>query len=189
MCHFITATMSADGDADVVRQVAETHGFKWVEIHNPSLEKYLITGERYYFTTQGTCDCGTSLAAAARDAEASTPRDYNHKLRQFRLRGWSQSKLDRWLAAKTDMNQRKHARLTKPSPGATPDLADWLRFLQATVGCGLVCEIGILVHWYNGGLETESIPIGGRASTPISVASEATLHAIREDTIHVFTAR
>ena len=66
MCHYVTATMSADGDEVAVRRIAKGFVLRWDPLENPSVATVLAAGERYFFTTRGMCDCGTDLGSARR---------------------------------------------------------------------------------------------------------------------------
>lgn len=81
MCLFITAVLPASASYARLDRIAIEYDRQFDPLHNESMEKQLLRSERYFLTTPGHCDCGTSLGAlkwaayrAKQDSSANTDR-------------------------------------------------------------------------------------------------------------------
>ena len=97
----------------------ERHGRTLEPGENASVAVAIGAEHGYYCTTTGACDCGTSMGAAARD-HAKAERVSRSQIEKLRKKGWSQSKIDRWMSDKRKAKRKKQARfdaLTTSSRG------------------------------------------------------------------------
>lgn len=108
--------------------------------------------------TRGHCDCGTALGSLNASA-ARGDQSYERELKKFRKQGWSEAKISRWLKQK-EQTKEKHLREDEAhAKGSTHELTQWVRFITAVLTSGYAHRIGLLLHWYHGGIESERISI------------------------------
>jgi len=186
MCHYVTATMSAGGDANAVRQIADSFALRWEPFHNPSVAKALLPGETYYYTTRGMCDCGTDLGSAHRRDAALRPPDHEREAKKLRKKGWGAAKIERRSKDRqADFERRQEeaeARRNQPPHHAQT----WCDFIHAVLDAGAARSIGILLHFYSGGVDSERIPIGGRRIVPAAGLTARDLLELEEDVLYEF---
>lgn len=184
MCHYITATMSADGDPHEIRRVAKGFLLKWKEIEAPAIANLLLEGERYFLTTQGMCDCETGLGAVHR-ANSSRPWNPKREAKKLNKRGWSEEKIKRSLAEKEQAyKRREQENESRAKASANPDR--WGTFLTQVLSQGLATHVGLLLHWYSGNLQTERITLGKSEWINTDRITADSLASIKEDTLYRF---
>ena len=154
MCHFITATLPAGADVDAAREVARRYRRGWEELENPHVARQLAEGERYFMTVRKGCDCGTELGSAGAGPPAAP--DLAAEVAKLRKKGWSETKIERWLAEKGKTAGRR-ARLDaeRAKPGA--DAQSWADLLHELASLPGASGVGVLLHWYSGHVESERI--------------------------------
>jgi hypothetical protein len=178
MCHFITAVLPQGAKVSELDDVARRHGRQFQPQPNASVEAKLRPGERHFLTTLGHCDCGTSLGERARQASGES-RSHDAEAKRLRARGWSETKISRWLAQKRETAARD-ARVQATENVAQSD--DWLPFLREVAESQLTSYVGLLVHWYSGPL-TGRVTLHGRE---VVALSPDTLADIKEDVLYEF---
>ena len=57
MCRFVTATLPATASVDVLDALARSHGRRFLSLSSPAVAGQLASGEAYFLTTLGHCDC------------------------------------------------------------------------------------------------------------------------------------
>jgi hypothetical protein len=165
VCHFVTATVPGGTDLGALARVLERHGLHFGRLENAHVQAQLPEGELYFCPTTGVCDCGTPLASAR-----AGRKDRPTRLRE---KGWSEAKIARWLQQKSAL----------PPKGATPSLSAWLALISAALV--EVPHVGLLVHWYKGGMETEPIALVVE-DVPRADLSVERLMRMKEDVLHRF---
>lgn len=182
MCTFVTALLPRSADLARIRSAVGPATEVLRPIVNPSVERYVGADGAYYRAYEGMCDCGVALGRAAHDTSSGKPPEV--QVRALRRKGWSEAKVQRWLEEKSDAAARKAA---ERQARADHDLARWYRLLAATVGSGASPWVALLIHEYNGGLETDDIDIRRREEVPLSRVDDDTLQNMQQDVLYVFT--
>ena len=168
MCHFITATLPADANIEVVGQLARRAGRIWQPVKtSPALDR-LQPGETYYYTTPNFCDCGTVLGRMGGAEIAEQQR----KIRRLEKRGWSTAKIDRWVA---DRNK---------SIGRS-DIHAWFDFLTAALSSGATASVGLLLHFYAQSVHDEQFEFH-RQNVSMAEIDADFLLGLEEDRLYVF---
>lgn len=180
MCHYITAVLPATADHVALDALARVHGRRFVPLSNASIEARLEPGERYFSTTPGYCDCGTPLGALARDRDSAT--DWSAHERRLLARGWTRAKVARAMAQK---QERARAALEARAASNAAASLPWVGFIRAVLSSGRTSHLGLLLHWYSGGLD-ERIELSGRETMAASELTEEALGRLDEDVLHVF---
>ena len=181
MCHFITAVLPKEADAPGLDAIARRHHRQFEALSNSSIESQLRSGEHYFLTTVGHCDCGTALGASARDGSRA-PREHHADIRQLRSKGWSETKIARWLEQKQQVSARDDR---VRSSRDIPSTGDWRALIKEVLESGLTPYVGILLHMYSGPLSGR-IQLAGRQVVPLSELTEDMLAGIQEDVIYEF---
>ena len=162
-------------------------------ISNESVIAQLKRGETYHRVTRRMCDCGTALGSmAAPNLVEEDPGDaVGRKIRKLQSKGWSKSKIDRWLVQHDETVSRKDQRAKEREvmsrEQGTPDVEWWLSILKEVIDSGKTTSVGLLIHWYSGRLESERIQIHERSETSIDDTSPELLLNMKHDTLYEFT--
>lgn len=133
MCHYIKGTLTKGADAASVARLAAHYERQWESIDASPVLELLQSGETYYWTTVGHCDCGTMLGRKARD----TGVDHSPKIRHLERKGWSKTKIERWIA---DKNSGQEKSINQQ------ELKAWFDFISQAVSTGTTGDIGLLLH-------------------------------------------
>jgi hypothetical protein len=186
MCHYVTATMSAGGDERAVRKIAEAFALRWEQIHNPSVTKALLPGETYFYTTRGMCDCGTDLGSALRRNATLHAPDHEREAKKLRKKGWGAAKIERRIKDRQADFERKKAEAEARGDVPPHHAQIWCDFIHAVFDAGAARSIGILLHFYSGGIDSERIKVGGRRTMPSNSLTAQYLLELDEDVLHEF---
>ena len=191
MCIFITATLPPDASIEAVRAVFERHGRRLDEVENQNVLEQLPSGERYFCTTSGHCDCGTALGSTFAFAETS-PRtdDISQKILKLRRKGWSEAKIQRWVEQdRRNREQDQRARIARESYALeSGEIVDWVALIREIMATGQSSSVGLLVHWYSTSPEQEAVDLRERVRLAADSITEEDLLRMRHDTVYEFHA-
>src|SRR5688572_29469897 len=127
MCHFITAALPAGADAEAVASLFKSYRRALEPVDNDWVVAQLPAGDRYFLTTRGYCDCGTSLGSLTRQCEA--PRSPEDEVRKLKRKGWSEAKIERWRAEKLAAGERARDRQEAMAQHMSEDAESWAALL------------------------------------------------------------
>lgn len=144
MCFFLTVAVPAKH----VERIGEVfgRGFQTHPTVNATVTEALPAGHEPRLVTSGMCSC--DLYARPRAAEASDPT--SHLRRKYEKLGWREAKIERAIK-QSAASAAKHNR---PIAGLRDDVTERLVTL-----CRAACSVALLVHWYNGDVETERLTL------------------------------
>jgi hypothetical protein len=154
MCHYITLVVRGSMTAAIAPIIAR-HGRRLTVIRNPSVASALMPGEAQFLTVAGQCDCGTVLAPAV-------AFDADHRVAQslkLAKKGWSPSKIQRWLYDRAQADNRVRERRHDNQPDS---LELWSGLVHDLLKLTSVQQAGLLLHFYTGDVETEVVPVTRR---------------------------
>jgi hypothetical protein len=180
MCHYITAVLPSTADLERVEAIFRRHKRKLEPQPNPSVLEQLHSGERYYLTTSGSCDCGTPLGSAVKAANHPPPDPEAQRLK-LQKRGWGEAKIDRWLGQQEERLARLQDQTSLPTPGAD----EWEALLREVLASGATAYVCLLLHWYSGPI-TGRIRLLRREKAEIAVVTPDTLACLEEDVLYEF---
>jgi hypothetical protein len=104
----------------VTGEVGEGHASHFLEL---PMCTFIFGGTPLARLTQGHCDCGTALASKRSPASIKA-----RKIEVLRKRGWSEHRIERWVAqVKSDESRKEEESRAKD----IPDLQHWLEWVQA----------------------------------------------------------
>jgi hypothetical protein len=178
MCHFISAVLPASADIAALTAVAERHGRNLRPQNNPSVRKKLKTGENYFLTTVGHCDCGTPLGAHA----GSAADEAHVQIRKLRAKGWSETKIAR-LREQRGEHQAQKAAIARTA--SETGIAQWQSFLSEALMRSDTPYLCLLIHMYSGALDGD-IELSDRQTVKLQDADTAFLDAMSEDVLYEF---
>lgn len=142
MCFFLTIAVPLQHTTRVREWMSpelKTHPTK-----NPSVMAALPPDYAAHLVTTGMCSC--DLYACP---ESEKPKDRTAHLRQkYERLGWSKAKISRAIK----QVESDSARAKKPLSGFRPDVVE-----RAVAICRVTGNLAIVVHWYQGDVETESL--------------------------------
>ena len=181
MCHYITATFPGDARLEAIAALLDRHALGFERIDNPHVRGQLRPGDVQVSTTRKMCDCGTMLASRSRPEVEE--RTLEREVRKLRAKGWSEARIERWLAEKAMAADRAVRERGSMADGHEPEVERWLAVISEALNAGYARRFGLLVHWYSGGLESERLQLGPTQSVPLSELSATTLLEMREDAL------
>jgi hypothetical protein len=186
MCEFITAILPAEADFNSLTSIVKRHHLVFTPIQNDTVIAQLAPGETYYRTNRSMCDCGTGLGCLATVNRKQNQSDHAlaRKVRKFQASGWSQTKIDRWLAQhdETRLNRVRSARDHYIS-----DAERWLNIISEILDSDKTPSFKLLIHWFPGELESERIQIQRRCKISINDARPDVMLHMEHDVLYEFT--
>lgn len=184
MCIFITAIIPADFDFVGAKSTLEKHAMLFKPLTNQSLESQL-NGDRAVLARSSVCDCNTSLGCRGR--LESTEQKYNSYLAEIgklQKKGWSESKIKRWLKEKENSAERK---IHEVEDESNEDLENWIEFITGFFSQNLTNRLGLMIHMFNGGLSDERIMLKGFERLEFTVDLIEKLKDFEEDTVYMIS--
>ncbi len=168
MCYYITMVLPKDADPGRVARVLARHGITPMEVKNPHVDATLPTGMKHMRAARQYCDCDTALGRLRLSEHDRFPDP-----EPLRRKGWSEAKIQRWLAQKRSQPIER-----------TADPDGWCRVIRDLLEEARASRAGLLLHMYDDGLEEKIIlePIRKLVADE-TLADE--LHHMQEDTIYL----
>lgn len=156
MCRFITAVIPAEVDFIRLIPIKREYRMSFDSISNEHVKKQ-IGPNSYVRLTADECDClsivGLNSPKEQFEHKEGVSEEYLHKLKK---KGWSQSKIDRWLSEKERAIERNEAETEKD---CEIQLARWMCFFENVLFDGKLKWIGLLSHCYSDSLDSEKVNI------------------------------
>lgn len=187
MCHFITATLPKGADVDALKDVFRENGFALGLESNAAIQSQLPSGAIYFRPTTAYCDCGTPLgsrSSRAKHAAKESPTEAD--VAKLRRKGWTQAKIDRWLAQKGEARQKNERAASQKETDGVADAKAWLRLLITTVESGHTPWVGLLLHFYKRSVSDEEFQVGRVVTARATDLSVDLLLDMDEDVLYRF---
>lgn len=184
MCFYITATIPNKTDLDKIRTTLDQFEMAFIPIHNDSVSSQLRAGDIYLRATKSYCDCGTMLGSLNRQNEYQTLLN-SKKIKTLRKKKWTDEEIDSWITQKLQNKKKKsggHLTIFETKEGSKK----WNLFIQAILNSSSIKYIGILKHWYEGGLENEKITLKEIQKTNFNEVTTEFLLNMEEDILYEF---
>jgi hypothetical protein len=178
MCRYVTAVLPANAPHEALDVLARTHGRRFSRLSSPSVAPQLKSDEAYFLTTLGHCDCDEPVGA-----RHAKEQDWDEMARKLARKGWSEGKVARAVAQKREQAEAADGVQRRR---ADDDLARWVAFVDAVLTSGQVRELGLLLHFYGGGLEDEDVTIRERRRVGVAEDRAALLHGMEQDVLYLF---
>lgn len=185
MCHFITATFPQSVKPESVAPLFETHKLGFEVISNPHISSQIEAGDWCVLTTRGQCDCGTALGSLSNPAAGGVV-SYERELKKLRKQGWGEAKIKRWLEQKEQTKERHLREDGARARGSTPELEQWVDFINGVLKSGCTSSLGLLLHMYQGGVEGERLDLLGKERIKLADLNPERLMRMKEDVLYEF---
>jgi hypothetical protein len=95
MCYYITATVPAECNLEILRQVIKKYSFGFTALTNSFITAQLPKGSQYYRATGSYCDCDDGFGYSFHYDRTSNPNDLAKHTTKLRKKGWSEAKIQR----------------------------------------------------------------------------------------------
>lgn len=185
MCHYLTVTLPHSVAPDSLAPIFASHKLSFELISNPHVSQQIETGDWYILTTRKHCDCGTAIGSLNR-SENDKPVSHERDLKKFRRQGWSEAKIERWLEQKEQTKARHQREDEARAQVSTPELDQWINFVTDLLKSGKAPRLGLLLHLYRGGIESERVKILHRENVKLAELNPERLMRIKEDVLYEF---
>ena len=184
MCFYITATLPEGTRLENLGSILDKYEMEFSEIHNRIVESQLRPKELYFRATKSYCDCDTVLGSLNRYQEYQ--KLYNSKkVKTLKKKKWSEERISNWIDDKLkNKDPQKRKKLT--SLEIEKKLNRWTKFIQELLNNKIVSRMGILNHWYSGGLEDEEFIIKKTEKILLKEITQELLLNLNEDTLYEF---
>ena len=184
MCFYITATLPKKTSLENLSSIINKYKMDFTEIQNKKIKSQLRSEELYLRATRDYCDCDSILGSL--NPQQEYQKLYNSKkVKTLKKKKWSEERITSWIEDKIkNKNIEKKTKLT-PLEIETK-LNRWTKFIQELLNNKDVSRVGILKHWYSGGLEDEEFIIKKTEKIKLSEITEELLLNLNEDTLYEF---
>lgn len=180
MCYYITATVPAESNLEILRQVIKKHSFGFTSLTNSFITVQLPKGSRYYRATGSYCDCDDGFGYSFHYDRTSNPNDLAKHANKLRKKGWSEAKIHRSLQERTLAHE-------KPRPGIQESADRWIKFLREILSVKQNPKIGLITHFYQGDIETEDFHIKTTQTLVLTDLHQETVLGLKDDVLYTFT--
>ncbi len=184
MCYFITNIIPAKIDQQKADVIIKEYGFQYQSIINPFVAKQLNSDMVYVRLRRSLCDCGTALGSRIPLDRTEFEDEIMKKVAMFKKKGWSQSKIERWKAQKIEANEKVESKLAGVNGSESARWISFIKKLRQDAGANFV---GIMLHFYTGGLIDERISINETVKMKIDEVDEEYITKMKEDVLYVFS--
>jgi hypothetical protein len=186
MCYYITAILPKETKIEALIPVFDTYEMVFDPVNNENVKSQLRSGKLYFRPTQGYCDCDTVLGSLDISQKHESLVD-SKKVKKLRKKGWSEEEINNWVTEKTQKERAKKQKKDKFWPEFRNQQATrWIYFLRELLDTGLTSHVGLLIHWYKGGLASEQIELKKTQRINIeSISAEILMH-LKEDVLYEF---
>ena len=187
MCTFITATIPLKSDLASFCDAAGRHGLRFSPITNPFVQSQLPPGLVYLEKkAAGHCDCDTVLGSLAASDRKHDDGGSSSEVAKRKRMGWSERKIERWLAEKYQANDKRMRRKQQLAELRQQGAGEWLAFLRDALGNRKLAALGLLLHFYRASPTTERVQLKRIARVLVREVEAASLLRLEEDVLHVF---
>ena len=180
MCYYITATVPAESNLEILRQVIKKHSFGFTSLTNSFITAQLPKGSQYYRATDSYCDCDDGFGYSFHYDRTSNPNDLTKHATKLRKKGWSEAKIQRSIQERTLARE-------KPRPGIPESADKWIKFLHETISGKQTPKIGLITHFYQGDIETENFHIKSTQTLALTDLRQETILGLEDDVLYTFT--
>jgi hypothetical protein len=156
MCWFIRATLPKAVGAETLHRLLPL-GPRFRPLEDPRVEPGLQPDEAYYSVNYSYCACDSLIGSAHRYTAPSKSVDLEGQAQQLGRKGWSASRVQRWLEQKQESTARRGLRTTREAMKEEQEAADWLAFLRSALLQHHLPYVGILLTWEGRGHPKPSV--------------------------------
>ena len=184
MCHFITGLIDKHVSPDDLNEVGHDNAIVFARCDNDFVTSQLKPNEAYLVKRTKFCDCGTQLGLVTRTNAPDTTRVEKREVDKLKKKGWSETKIERWLADKERTIEKDKIKYDGIVNGVHVDIANWIDYINKVFAGTKIEHFGLLLHWYKGGPESERVKLKDRVIIKLKRLTPDTLLKMDEDVIY-----
>jgi hypothetical protein len=184
MCHFISGLIDNQTALDDLNKIGQDNSITFDKCDNDFVRGQLRPTEEYLIKRTKTCDCGTQLGLVTRTNSPDTERIEKREVDKLEKKGWSETKIKRWLADREKTIEKDKIKYDRIVNGVHMDIENWIDYLNKIFTGTSIRHFGLFLHWYKGGLEDERIKIKNRIKIRLSDLTPDSLLKMDEDVIY-----
>lgn len=184
MCHFITAVIDGKNSLDNLNYPGCYNIITFHVCDNLSVRNQLRANELYVARNRQYCDCGTELGMLARCPSPAALSVGESEIDRLKKKGWGERKIQRWIADREKNAEKAKIKYDNLTNGKHSDVENWLQYLHKVFSDPQISHLGLLLHWYSGGLEDERIAIKQRKRIEVNDLTAKILLTMEEDVIY-----
>ena len=115
-------------------------------------------------------------------------KDLTHESEVAKLRkqGWSGAKVQRWLKQKREAEEKRKKEVDARAQGGMAEAETWVSLVSVLLQSGHANRVGVLLHLYHGGVETERVNISERRKVRLADLSPEYVMRMSEDILYEF---
>jgi hypothetical protein len=186
MCYYIYALFPKPVTIQSVNTIARQNGLAFEEVMNVYVQAPESPREIFFLKSCKPCDCGTSLGSLNKTFVTDDP-DLVRKVQKLRLKGWSETKINRWLDTKEiyfEKNRKLADAYHEYAVEHSGEIDTYIRFLGACLTT--TPYIGLVLHWHSRGNSLTHIADRARLMMSIKELTPEVLLAMQTNTIYQF---
>ena len=176
MCQYITITLPKETILDEIEPLFDQYEMSQRLIHNSYVQTQLDSDDYYINTTSRMCDCDSVIASNSQHLNLG--EKYASDIKRKKKKGWSDTKINRWIEQKENSGINEKLQL---------DNERWMRFLTELLNENQIGKVGILIHWYDLGLDDEPIELKGKRKIQSDDLVGDTLENMEYDVLYEIT--
>lgn len=150
MCNFVTYIFETQEDSMLAKKYLESSAPTLYKIN--SKDKNI---ENKYALELSGCYCNTVLIRGGKKKEKM---DYSHEILLLKKKGWSDSKINRWLEEKS-REKVKAKRIEDHTYLGKHEAEEWMKQVKEILKLVKSKKIEIIVHWFTNNPRKESFEI------------------------------
>ena len=187
MCYYITATLPKETKVEALRQILDKYEMAFQPLNNKSVKKQLRQSEQYFRATKSYCDCDNVLGSLSTNRRQASLME-SKKVKNLRKKGWTEEEIEDWVKDKIAKKKIKVGRKLWPELIDT-EATKWIEFIQELLHTKNISHIGLLKHWYTGGLESAEIEIKEKKKIDVQNINVELISHIDEDILYEFFSK
>jgi len=189
MCHFITAISSGNINVESINKIGKDFELEFENCENDFIQSQLKANEHYIAKVSKYCDCGTLLGSLNKKKTNNLQRVEKTELEKLKKKGWSDSKIERFIADKNKNTQKYAFSFEQQRERAVENIKEWTDFISRLFAETSIETFGLLLHWYSGSVENERIKINNREIISAIDLTGMNLLEMDEDNLYLIQKR
>ena len=182
MCHFITGVFSGKVTIESINAIGKDFALKFEYSENDFVQSQLKASEHYIAKVSKYCDCGTLLGSLNKEKANNLQRIEKAEFEKLKKKGWSESKIERFIADKNKSIQKQAFSLEQQREYAIEGIKKWTDFINRLFSETSIETFGLLLHWYG---QNERIKISSREIVSITDFTGMKLLEMDEDKLYL----
>lgn len=178
MCHYISGLIQNDFNLEDLNDIGTSYSITFADCKNDFVRNQLDNKEKYLIKDSKYCDCGTELGSLNRYDKKRIEKSELDKLKR---KGWSETKIQRWIDDKKKVVEREQIKNNSFRSGIHSDIENWITFINDLFSQTKINKFGIILHWYSGNVNSEKIKLQDKIKIKLDDLDDQKLLLMKED--------